>query len=146
MSKKDIKKLNTRSKSKKLNRNKSLIWNLKSGNKVLKYKLTENLENVEEQATRLQKCIVENGTLKKSFLIRKQKLESWKLQVDKAKKKRKKDEYDPSFLLKLEDLKEQVKFLENEKLLLKEPLNNFKKNKIQLFKKCQYSNSICAAY
>ena len=52
----------------------------------------------------------------------------------------------PSFLLKLEDLKEQVKFFENEKLLLKEQLDNFKKNKIQLFKKGQYSNSTRAAY
>ena len=67
----------------------------------------------------LQKCIVENRTLKKTFLITKQKLESWKLI------KQKENEYDPSFLLKLEDLKEQVKFLENEELLLKEQLDNF---------------------
>ena len=40
----------------------------------------------------------------------------------------------------------EVKFLENEKLLLKEQLDNFKSNKIQLFKKGQYSNSTCAAY
>ena len=40
---------------------------------------------------------------------------------DKAKKKKKKRNriWDPSFLLKFEDLKDQVKFLENEKLLLK---------------------------
>ena len=67
----------------------------------------------------MQKCIVENRTLKKTFLITKQKLESWKLI------KQKENEYDPSFLPKLEDLKEQVKFLENEKLLLKEQLDNF---------------------
>ena len=60
--------------------------------------------------------------------------------------KAKKNEYDSSFLLKFEDLKEQVKFLENEKLLLKEQLDNFKNNKIHLFKKGQYSNSIRAAY
>ena len=52
----------------------------------------------------------------------------------------------PSFLLKLEDLKEQVNFLENEKLLLKEQLDNFKSNKIQLFKLRQYSNITHAAY
>ena len=54
---------------------------------------------------------------KKYFVITKPKLGSWKL-IDKAKKKKKKEkkEYDSSFLLKLEDLKEQVKFLENEKL------------------------------
>ena len=40
----------------------------------------------------------------------------------------------------------EVKFLENEKLLLKEQLDNFKSNKIQLFKKGKYSNSTCAAY
>ena len=61
--------------------------------------------------------------------------------MEAAKTKKKKNEYDPSFLLKLEDLKEQVKFLEN-----KEQLDNFKNNKIQLFKKGQYSNSIHAAY
>ena len=59
-----------------------------------------------------------------------------KLEADKAKN----IESDPSLLLKLEDLKEQAKFLENEKLLLKEQLDNFKSNKIQLFKKGQYSN------
>ena len=60
--------------------------------------------------------------------------------------KQKKNEYDPLFLLKFEDSKEQVKFLENEKLLLKEQLDNFKNNKIHLFKKGQYSNSTRAAY
>ena len=48
-----------------------------------------------------------------------------KLEADKAKN----IESDPSLLLKLEDLKEQVKFLENEKLLLKEQLDNFKSSK-----------------
>ena len=38
----------------------------------------------------------------------------------KKKKRKKKQKNDPSLLLKVEDLKEQVKFLENEKLLLKE--------------------------
>ena len=41
---------------------------------------------------------------------------------------KRKNEYGLS--LKLEDLKEEVKFLENEKLLLKEKLDNFKNNKI----------------
>ena len=61
------------------------------------------------------------------------------MEADKAKKKKK--EYYPSFLLKFENLKEQVKILENEKLLLKEQLDNFKNNKIQLYKKTQYSSS-----
>ena len=95
------------------------------------------MENFKEQATRLQKCTVENWILKKAFLLyTKLKLESWKL----LKQKKKKNEYYPPFLLKLEDLKEQVKFLEN-----KEQLDNFKNNKIQLFKKGQYSNSTHAA-
>ena len=41
--------------------------------------------------------------------------------------------------------KKQVKFFENEKLLLKEQQDNFKSNKIQLFKKDQHSNSIHTA-
>ena len=45
----------------------------------LRYELAENLRNLKEQATRLQKCIAENGTLKKCFFITKQELESWKL-------------------------------------------------------------------
>ena len=50
-------------------------------------------------------------------------------------------------LLKLENLKDQVKFHENEKLLLIEQLDNFKSNKIEfIFKKGQYSNSKHAAY
>ena len=76
---------------------------------------------------------------KKNFLITKQKLENWKLI------KKKENEYDPPFLLKLEHLKEQVEFFQNEILLLKEQLDNFKNNKIQLFKKGQYSNSTRAA-
>ena len=64
------------------------------------------------------------------------------MEADKVKK----NEPDPSCLLKLEDLKEQVKFFENENLLLKEQLDNFKNNKINLFKKGQYSNSTRAAY
>ena len=98
----------------------------------------ENLENLKEQATRLQKCIAENGTLKKLCYY---KAKTRRVEADKAKK----NEYDPSFLLKLEDL-EQVKFLKIEKLLLKEHLDNFKNNKIHLFKKRQYSNSTRAAY
>ena len=48
--------------------------------------------------------------------------------------------------LKLEDLKEQVKFLKTKKLLLREQVDNFKNNKIQLLKKGQYSNSTHPAY
>ena len=73
--------------------------------------------NLKEQAKRLQKCIAENGTLKKSFVITKQKLETWKLIKQK-----------------------------NESGSEKEQLDNFKNNKIQLFKKGQYSNSTHAAY
>ena len=131
-----LKKINTRNINKKLNRKKVLNNCLKSENKELRYELAENLENLKEQATKLQKYIPENGALKKSFVITNQKLESWKLMI-----KQKKNEYDPSFLLKFEDSKEQVKFLENEKLLLKEQLDNFKNKKIHLFKKGQYSNS-----
>ena len=62
-----------------------------------------------------------------------------KLEADKGKK----NEFNPSFLLKFEDLKEQVKFLENEKLLLKEQLchckeklcHNFLKKKKKTIKK-----------
>ena len=64
------------------------------------------------------------------------------MEADKAKN----IESNPSLLLKLENLKEQVKFFENEKLLLKDQPDNFKNNKIQLFKKGQYSNSTRAAY
>ena len=96
MPKKDkLKKLNTRNINN-LNGKKALNNHLKSGNKELRYELTENLENFKEQATRLEKCIVENGTLKISFLITKLKLESWKMIEQ---KKKKKNEYDPSFLL-----------------------------------------------
>ena len=68
-----LKKLNTRNINKKLNRKKVLNNRLESENKELGYKLTENLENFKKQATRLQKCIVAKGTLKKK---EKQKLES----------------------------------------------------------------------
>ena len=144
MPKKDtLKKLNTRNINN-LNGKKAFNNHLKSENKELRYELTENLENFKEQATRLEKCIVENGTLKISFLITKLKLESW--EMIKWKKKKKKNEYDIwSFILtELEDLREQFNFLGNDKLLLKEQLDNFKSNKIQLFKKGQFCNGTCA--
>ena len=94
------------------------------------------MENLKDQASRLQRCIAKNG---KVFYY---KAKTRKLEADKVKNV----ESDPSLLLKSEDFKEQVKFLENEKLLLKEQLGNFKSNKIQSFKNCQYSNSKCAPY
>ena len=66
--------------------------------------------------------------------------------IKQKKEKKEEKKNDPSLLLKVEDLKEQDKFLENEKLLLKEQLGNFKNNKIHLFKKGQYSNSTRSAY
>ena len=51
------------------------------------------------------------------MFLHKQELESWKLI------KQKKNESDPSLLLKLENLKGQVKFLKYEKLLLKKQLD-----------------------
>ena len=113
--------------NKKLNRKEVLNNHLKSENKELRYKLVQNFQ---EQATRLQKSIADNGTLKKASL-----LQSRNQKVGKFLKK-KKIQSDPSLLLKLEDLKEQVKFFENEKLLLKVQLDNFQSNK-----KGQYSNS-----
>ena len=87
-----LKKINTRNINKKLNRKKVLNNCLKSENKELRYELAENLENLKEQATKLQKYIPENGALKKSFVITNQKLESWKLMI--KQKKKKKNEYE----------------------------------------------------
>ena len=70
MSKKDkLKKINTRNINKKLNRKKVLNNRLKSENKEMRYELAENLENLKEQVTKLQKYVAENGTLKKKVLL-----------------------------------------------------------------------------
>ena len=111
-----------------LNRKEVLKNHLKFENKELTYKLSEKLEKHKEQATRLQKSAAENGTLEKHCYY---KARTRKLEANKAKK----IESFPSLLLKLKDLREQLKFLEKEKLLLKEQLHNFKSTKIQLFKK-----------
>ena len=71
-----LKKLNTRNINKKLNRKQVLNNYLKSENKELRYQLAENLKNLKDQATRLQKCIAEND---KKLVFTRQKLESWKL-------------------------------------------------------------------
>ena len=92
------------------------------------------MENLKKQAKRFQKCLADNGVLK--YVITKQEPEIWKLTKQKIQSS------DLSLLPKLEDLKEQVKLLENQKQLLKEQLDDFKSNKIQLFEKGQYSNSI----
>ena len=62
------------------------------------------MEQPKEQATRLQQSTAENGTLKKHCFY---KARTRMLEADRAKK----IESDPSLLLKLEDLREQVKFL-----------------------------------
>ena len=62
--KRKTKKLNTRNINKRLNRKEALNNCLKSENKELRYELAENLENLKEQATRLQKCIGDNETSK----------------------------------------------------------------------------------
>ena len=64
--------------NKKVNRKEVLNNCPKFESKELKYELAENLENLKEQATRLQKCIAENGTLEKSFVkqSKNQKVES----------------------------------------------------------------------
>ena len=87
------KKINTININKKLNRKEVLNNRLKSEYKELRYQLAENLENLKEQATRLQKCIAENRTLKKLYYY---KAKTRKLEADKAKK----IESDPSLLLK----------------------------------------------
>ena len=70
MSKKDkLIKIKYQKHNKKSNRKKALNNQLKSENKELRYELSENLENLKEQATRLQRCIAENGTLKKVLLL-----------------------------------------------------------------------------
>ena len=85
MSKKDkLNKLNTRNVNKKLNKKKVLNNRLKSENKELKYKLAGNLGYLKEQATKLQKCIAENGILKKKICYYKAKTR--KLEGDKEKK------------------------------------------------------------
>ena len=50
-----LKKINTRNINKKLNRKKTVNDRLKCKNKELRYELAENLENLKEQATKLQK-------------------------------------------------------------------------------------------
>ena len=136
--KQEIKNLNIRFTSKKLNRKEVLKNHLKFENKELTYKLAEKWENLKEKATKLQKSAAENRTLEKHCY---QKARTRKLEANKAKK----IESFPSLLLKLEDLREQLKFIEKEKLLLKEQLDNFKSTKIELFKKVQYSNNTRAA-
>ena len=84
-----LKKLNIRNTNKKLSRKEVLDNRLKSENKEVRYQLAENLQNVKGQAAKLQKCIAENGNLKKSFVITRQKLESWTLIKQKKKKKKK---------------------------------------------------------
>ena len=71
--KEKLRKINIRNINEKLNRRKVLNIRLKSENKELRHELWKNLENLEEQATRLQKCVAENGTLKKALLLKRKK-------------------------------------------------------------------------
>ena len=51
------------------NRTKLLNNCLKYENKKLRHEPEENLENLQEQATKWQQFIAENGTLKKALLL-----------------------------------------------------------------------------
>ena len=81
--KQEIRNLNIRFTSKKLNRKEVLKNHLKFENKELTYKLAEKLENLKEQATKLQKSAAENGTLEKHCYY---KARTRKLEANKAKK------------------------------------------------------------
>ena len=81
--KQEIKNLNIRFTSKKLNKKEVLKNHLKFENKELTYKLAEKLENLKEKATKLQKSAVENGTLQKNCYY---KARTRKLEAIKAKK------------------------------------------------------------
>ena len=83
--KRKLKELNTRNINKNLIRKELLNNHLKSDNKALRYELKENLENFKKHATRLQKCIADNGTLKKLYYY---KVRTGKLEADKVKKNR----------------------------------------------------------
>ena len=71
-----------------MNRRKVLNNFLKSENKKVTYELSENLKNLKEQATRLRKCIAENGALKKRLCYYKAKTRN--LGADQANNKKKK--------------------------------------------------------
>ena len=81
----EIKNLNIRFTSKKLNRKEVLKNHLKFENKELTYKLAEKLEILKEKATKLQKSAAENGTLEKHCYY---KARTRKLEAKKAKKKK----------------------------------------------------------
>ena len=77
--KEKLKILNIRNINRKINRKKVLHNRLKSKKKGLRYEPAKNLEILNELATRLPKYFAENGRLKRSFVITKQGLKSWKL-------------------------------------------------------------------
>ena len=81
--KRQIKKNKFQKHKQKIKQKKVLHICLKSENKELRHELVENLENLKEQATRLQKCIAENGTLKKLCYY---KAKTRRVEADKAKK------------------------------------------------------------
>ena len=67
--KKKLKQLNTRNINEKLKRKEVLNNHLKSKDKELRHELAQNLENLQEKATRLQKYIAKHGTLNKAYLL-----------------------------------------------------------------------------
>ena len=77
--KRKIKKNKYQKRNRKINTKEVIHNRLKSKKKVLRYEPAKNLENCKEQTARLQKCFAENGMLKRSFVITKQELKSWKL-------------------------------------------------------------------
>ena len=64
-----MKQINNRNINEKLNIEEVINNHLKSKDKELRHELAQNLENLQEKATRLQKYIAKHGTLNKAYLL-----------------------------------------------------------------------------
>ena len=130
LSKKEDKlsKFNTRNINKRLNRSKQTNENIKKEKKYLETQLLEVQGNLLEVQDQFQKYKKENENLRK-------KISYWKNRTLKLENQSSEKHIKEIMSLKIKELKQVIKYMENEKCLLKEKIVDYEKQKVDSFSK-----------
>ena len=99
-------------------------------------KVQGNLVEVQDQFEKYKK---ENENLRK-------KVSYWKNRTLKLENRSSEKHIKDKVSFKIKELEQVIKYMENEKSLLKEKIDDFENKKLNLFQKGQYSNQVRAAY
>ena len=137
-----MKKFNTRNVNKRLKRAKEANENITKEKKHIETQLLEvqgNLVEVQDQFQEYRKEKKENEKLRK-------KVSYWKNRTLKLENRSSEKHIKEKLSFQTKELEQVIKYMDNEKSLLKEKIDDFENKKLDLFQKEQYSNQVRAAY